>query len=170
MSLVVLVARALTVMSLFVLAPSARAAPPPSACRPGETAVVVELQAHRLTLCAGGRVEGELDVALGTGGVGKRVAGDDRTPVGVYGLGAPRASRHYHLFVPVEYPTPAQRRLGFTGGAIGIHGPPRGYEWVTRRAPTKDWTAGCIALATDAQIELLATWIHDRAVHRVRLG
>ena len=28
---------------------------------------------------------------------------------------------------PSQYPTPAQARMGFTGGAIGIHGPPRGW-------------------------------------------
>ena len=29
---------------------------------------------------------------------------------------------------PCGYPTPAQARMGFTGGAIGIHGPPRGCD------------------------------------------
>jgi hypothetical protein len=89
-------------LSLVALARPGLAAPRRSACQPGETAVVVELQAHRLTLCARGRVEGELDVALGTGGLGKRVAGDNRTPIGVYGLGALRVARYFHPLMSVE--------------------------------------------------------------------
>ena len=122
--------------SLLLLALLAATAPPApghrpatpvstSACRLGETAIVVDTTAHRLYLCAGGAAERSFPVALGVNGVEKRRTGDNRTPLGIYALGTPRASGSFHRFVPVAYPTPAQARAGFTGSAIGIHGPPR---------------------------------------------
>src|SRR4051812_16015222 len=140
-------------------------------CRANETTIVVDTRTHQMHLCADGRLERTFAVALGVGGVGKQREGDNRTPLGRYGLGAPRASQHFHIFVPVQYPTPAQARMGFTGGAIGIHGPPRGWS-LTELASlvAQDWTAGCIAVATDDDIEALATWIRKHGVKDVRLA
>ena len=123
-------------------------------------------------LCAAGKIERSFAVALGTRGVGKQHAGDNRTPLGRYGLGPPRASKNFHIFVPVGYPTLAQARMGFTGGAIGIHGPPRGYSTLAQLAMlvSQDWTAGCIAVATDDDIEAVATWLRKQEVTNVRLA
>jgi hypothetical protein len=155
--------------ALMVLAPAA--APATAACGPGETAVVVDTAAHRMHLCAAGRLEETFAVALGTGGVGKQREGDERTPLGRYGLGPPRASRSFHVFVPVAYPTPAQARQGFTGGAIGIHGPPRvpGGIAAPRLLVRTDWTDGCIAVSSDEEIERIAAWVRGREVRGVRL-
>jgi len=159
----------LLVLALFCSSPST----PPSAsrdCRTNETAIVVDARTHQLHLCAGGKVERTFAVALGTRGVGKQREGDNRTPLGHYGLGPPRASQNFHIFVPVQYPTPAQARLGFTGGAIGIHGPPRGWSLAALGSlVAQDWTAGCIAVATDADIEAVADWIRKHGVKDVRL-
>jgi L,D-transpeptidase catalytic domain len=75
------------------------------------------------------------------------------------------------LPVPVGYPTEAQQRAGFSGGAIGIHGPPRGFETAMRLLALveTEWTAGCIAVATDDEIERIVAWIHQRRVKGVRL-
>ena len=153
-------------------APRAPETAEPGACRAGENAVVVDATAHRLYLCAGGVAERSFTVALGANGVDKRRTGDNRTPLGVYALGAPRASASFHRFVPVAYPTPAQARAGFTGSAIGIHGPPRGLEGAARLQAlvATDWTAGCIAVATDDDIEAIVRWLDGRAVRTVRLG
>jgi len=142
-----------------------------SPCAPGETAVVVDTRRHRLTLCEAGQARESFPVALGSGGVDKRRVGDNKTPLGTYGLGAPRASQDFHLFVPVAYPTPAQARLGFTGSAIGIHGPPRGFSGVLARIPVRvpDWTAGCIAVRTDAEIDRIGAWLRARKGPRIRL-
>jgi murein L,D-transpeptidase YafK len=123
-------------------------------------------------LCNAGKAEGAFTVALGTKGVGKQREGDYKTPLGHYGLGPPRASKNFHIFVPVGYPTPAQARMGFTGGAIGIHGPPRGYSTLAELAllVAQDWTAGCIAVATDAEIETVAAWVRKQEVKDVRLA
>ena len=153
---------------------SSSSSPSPSSsspCAPRETGVVVDTRAHRMHLCAAGELHHTFAVALGTRGAGKQREGDNRTPLGRYGLGPPRASKDFHIFVPVGYPTPAQARLGFTGGAIGIHGPPRGYSTLAQLAMlvSQDWTAGCIAVASDADIETVATWVRKQEVKNVRL-
>jgi len=150
-------------------APPARQA---GACRAGESAVVVDTTAHRLYLCAGGAAERSFPVALGVNGVDKRRTGDNRTPLGIYALGTPRVSASFHRFVPVAYPTPAQARAGLTGSAIGIHGPPRGLEGAARLQAlvATDWTAGCIAVATDDDIEAIVRWVDQRGVRIVRLS
>jgi hypothetical protein len=148
-----------------------RPRPTQGTCRTNETAVVVDTTGHRLYLCERGAVEGSFAVALGANGVDTRRTGDNRTPLGIYPLGTPRASANYHRFVPVAYPTPAQARAGFTGSAIGIHGPPRGLEGPARLLAlvATDWTAGCIAVATNDDIEAVVRWLDTRNVRTVRL-
>lgn len=168
----------------FVRAPSVPASDDPplthgrqarassSDCRPGETAVVVDTITHRLTLCELGRATAAFPVALGSGGTDKRRRGDNKTPLGVYALGAPRASQDFHLFVPVAYPTAAQARLGYTGSAIGLHGPPRrfaGLLAILVPIPLPDWTAGCIAVRTDEEIDSIAAWLRARSNPHIRL-
>ncbi|HXU03570.1 MAG TPA: L,D-transpeptidase, partial [Polyangia bacterium] len=141
-----------------------------SSCAPDETGVVVDTRARRMHLCNDGKIDRTFVVALGMRGVGKQRHGDARTPLGRYGLGRPRASQYFHIFVPVQYPTPAQARLGFTGSAIGIHGPPHG--WTPARLAAlvaQDWTAGCIAVETEEDIEAVAAWIRKHEVKNVRL-
>jgi murein L,D-transpeptidase YafK len=138
-------------------------------CRDAETAVVVRATERTLVLCDGGRSLGRYPVALGTAGVGKQRTGDNKTPLGRYPLGRPRPSASFDTFVPVGYPTPAQQRLGFSGSAIGIHGPPRGLAGRPAAVAPGDWTAGCIALRTDAEIRTIAAWIRRRRVELVRI-
>lgn len=125
--------------------------------------VVVEATRGTLDLCRGGRSEGSFSVAFGVGGVGKRRRGDGKTPLGRYRLGTPRASvGGFHRFIPVGYPTAAQRRQGYTGSAIGIHGPHRATRWLGRAANLVDWTNGCVAVAEDAEIDAIEAWVRRR--------
>ena len=158
-------------LALFVAPVAARTPALAPVCRAGESAVVVDTSAHRLHLCWRGEIERSFVVFLGIDGVDKRREGDNRTPLGTYTLGAPRASRSFHTFVPVAYPTPAQARMGFTGGAIGIHGPPRVGAGTPRLLELVrfDWTAGCIAVASDNEIDEIAGWLRQREVKEVRL-
>jgi murein L,D-transpeptidase YafK len=149
--------------SFVVLA--ALSAPP---CLAAETAVVVQVVERSLILCREGRSVGRYPVALGAGGVGKRRTGDNKTPLGRYPLGRPRASQSYDTFVPVGYPTAAQRRLGLSGNAIGIHGPPRGFDGAAAATAT-DWTAGCIAVGTDGEIRTIAAFVQRHRVTAVRI-
>ena len=144
---------------------------PTAPCQRDETAIVIDTAARRLHLCRDGARAETFMVALGISGVDKRRAGDNRTPLGSYRLGPPRASRWFHRFIPVQYPTAAQQRAGFSGGAIGIHGPPRGLETAARLAMlvASDWTAGCIAVGTDDEIERIVAWVDAHQVRTVRL-
>jgi murein L,D-transpeptidase YafK len=122
-----------------------------------------------------------MQVALGRDAEGhKRRAGDHRTPEGDYQVvGSARPGR-YHLFLPIDYPSPSDTEAAFVegrlskadydrireahaagalppddtaiGGNLGFHG--EGDRW---RGESRhlDWTYGCIAL-TDDEIELLA--------------
>jgi murein L,D-transpeptidase YafK len=51
---------------------------------------------------------------------------------------------------------------GYTGSGIGLHGPRRGYTWLGRLNARVDWTRGCIALASDREIDALARWVRMR--------
>ena len=128
--------------------------------------LVVGVEAHVLLVCERGVELQRHRVALGSGGSGKRREGDEKTPLGEYALGAPRPSAQFGTFVPVGYPTPAQRRLGFTGGAVGVHGPLRSARWLGRANVAVDWTLGCIAVESDEAIGRVARWLraHPRAM------
>jgi len=139
-------------------------------------------KAERLLIarCEGGaRVE--IPVALGRGDPEpKRAAGDQRTPKGRYRVSAPPRPSRFHLFVPIDYPSPAdaeaahaEGRLSWgdlerirvarargeppphdtpLGGNMGFHG--EGDRWRGDSADL-DWTLGCIAMPDD-RIEFLA--------------
>ncbi len=124
----------------------------------GETRVVVIAAEHRALLCGGGVAAKTFRVALGRGGVDKRVEGDRKTPLGRYALGEGRASKDFHLFLPVGYPTSEQREKGFTGAAIGMHGPARWSKRLGRSNGWFDWTSGCIAFDSDRAIDDVAAW------------
>lgn len=125
--------------------------------------VVVHTAEHRLVLCEGESVHATYSVRLGRGGVGKTREGDERTPLGTYSLGAPRASTSYGTFMAVGYPTADQRRRGNTGGSIGVHGPDRRVTWLGSLVNALDTTDGCIGIATDAEMDAVGAW--TRAEH-----
>ncbi|MDH3953782.1 MAG: L,D-transpeptidase family protein [Gammaproteobacteria bacterium] len=96
-------------------------------------------------------------MSIGEGGVGKRAAGDQRTPLGVYfvieQLDTTRLHEKYGAMAfPLDYPNVWDRRHGRTGDGIWIHG-------VDRRGgvrPPLD-TDGCIALPND-RLSSLVQW------------
>ena len=156
-------------LAATVAAALLRAAEPAAAtCPASGAAVVVDTGQHRLWTCEDGRATGEYAVALGSGGVGKTRQGDAKVPLGEYALGAPRGSSQFHKFIPVGYPTAEQRRRGHTGSAIGVHGPSRGGEKLPASLNTStDWTLGCIAVGSDAEIDAIAAWVNGKRVRRI---
>jgi murein L,D-transpeptidase YafK len=137
-------------------------------CNSRGTLLVVITGQHRLWQCEAGHLVAEYAVALGTGGVGKRRQGDAKVPLGEYALGAPRPSASFHTFIPVGYPTPQQRRRGYTGGDVGVHGPARGFEHLPSAANTSvDWTLGCVAVGSDEQIDRIARWVRAKRVTKI---
>ncbi len=135
---------------------------------PGHGAiVVVETAKHTLAVCEGGQLVASFGVRLGKRGTGKSREGDGKTPLGRYALGAPVHSSKFGLFVPVGYPTPEQQRQGYTGSAVGVHGPDRRVRWLGRWVNTFDTTDGCVGLATDDEMARLAQIVRERGVHEV---
>jgi murein L,D-transpeptidase YafK len=122
-----------------------------------------------------------MSIALGREPEGtKERAGDMRTPEGSYRVAnRPRGSR-FHLFIPIDYPSPVDAERALTagiiswstyetiwdasesgelppqesplGGHLGLHG--EGERWAGD-SPYIDWTNGCVAMS-DAHIEFLA--------------
>jgi hypothetical protein len=145
------------------------AAPDKHPCNAGGTEMVVRSRDRMLFLCDGGAPTAQFHVALGSGGLGKQREGDRRTPLGTYPLGPPRRSWSYSVFVPVGYPTAEQAREGFSGGSIGVHGPPRAFAGAGLLNTAADWTAGCIAVGSDHEISTIAGWVRARRHPSIRI-
>jgi hypothetical protein len=129
--------------------------------------LVVETGSRSMLLCEGRKVFKKYSVSIGRGGVEKRKQGDKKTPIGEYALGSPRLSRKFGIFIPVEYPTNEQRLNGFSGGAIGIHGPKRDFRWMGDISTLINWTSGCIAVGTDAEIAEVSQWVEEEEVNKI---
>lgn len=157
----------LALLPLLCRASSSESAP---ACAGRGTAVVVRTADRKLHLCEKGIAKMQYDVALGSGGVGKRKQGDARTPLGAYPLGNPRPSvEGFGTFVPIGYPTPEQRKRGFTGHSVGIHGPFRSWRWAGRANVASDWTLGCVAVESDTVMNEIARWLRANKAARIHL-
>lgn len=128
-------------------------------CADKEAHIEIYTARRNMHLCSGGKSEARYSVSIGKGGSGKQYEGDNKTPLGRYGLGSPRASEDFHKFVPVDYPTERQRSEGYTGGRIGIHGPHKSYAWLGFLNTIADWTQGCIAVGTNDDIDKVAQWV-----------
>lgn len=159
-------------------------APPPVDPRslPCPSVVRLEVRKHDRVLeawCAGGGLR-VFPIGLSREPVGaKRRRGDQRIPEGNYHIaGSARASR-FHLFLPIDYPSPADADRGLAegvisdgvhrrilaahaegrmppqdtalGGLLGFHG--EGARW--RGDLDLDWTEGCVAVE-DESIRWLA--------------
>jgi L,D-peptidoglycan transpeptidase YkuD (ErfK/YbiS/YcfS/YnhG family) len=155
-------------VSLLLLTRSQAAAPVD--CSSFQSNVlVVDTDAHRLSLCASGASIETFSVRLGRNGVGKAREGDGKTPYGRYPLADPRASTAYGTFIPIGYPTDAQHREGYTGSAVGVHGPHRRMLWAGQLVNVFDTTDGCIGIATDAEMTRLAAWVRRTRVVEIVL-
>jgi murein L,D-transpeptidase YafK len=145
---------------------SARATPVPTR-RPRPTApasaltadsVVVEKAARRLTLFYRGTPVRSYRVALGGSPQGNKLRlGDRRTPEGLYRIDWRNPNSRFHLSLHISYPGPADLARADSagvapGGAIMIHGLPRGYEDVGPAHAEVDWTDGCVAV-TNEEVE-----------------
>jgi murein L,D-transpeptidase YafK len=112
-----------------------------------------------LNICNHGTVVKSFKVALGYKGVGKKRVGDNKTPVGLYGLAYPRKSSQFKVFIPILYPTSKQLAAGYSGRDVGIHGPTqssRVFSWLNNLPSA---TRGCIAVGKNNYIEYVAKWV-----------
>ena len=144
--------------------------PTTNPCLGRGTSLVALSNYHLLYICENEVAVDNYDIAIGSEGMGKTVEGDRKTPVGVYSLGTPRSSDEFGFFVPIGYPTKEQKARGFTGDAVGIHGPNRTFRCVGFLNVVFDWTAGCMAVADDGYIARIAKWVkaHPKAQIYIR--
>lgn len=133
-----------------------------ASCPGSGDAIAVLTRKRELWLCTGGAPAARYEVALGQAGTGKERKGDRRTPVGTYALGKPRPSARFGIFIPIAYPTPEQAAQGHTGGDVGIHGPPRRLPEPGYPSTAYDWTLGCVATGSDADVEAIAEFVRVR--------
>lgn len=141
----------------------------PSPCSDSDPHLVVETAEHQLWLCQNGRPSMTYGIRLGTGGVGKTKEGDGKVPLGEYSLGRPRPSSKYGTFIEIGYPTDEQRGKGYTGSAVGVHGPDRRLLWLGRANNWFDTTDGCVGLATDPEMQRLSEWVTSSGARRILL-
>jgi hypothetical protein len=132
----------------------------PGSCGGEARTIIVETDRHVLTTCENGRATSFSGIRYGWNGLGKRREGDKRTPIGRYPLGEPRAS-YFGTFVPIGYPTPEERHAGYTGSAVGVHGPGRGVKWLGSLVNLVDATDGCIGVATDEEAARIGAWVSE---------
>jgi murein L,D-transpeptidase YafK len=120
--------------------------------------VLVEKQAHRLTLLRGGKTLGTYRIAIGRQPHGdKQCKGDHKTPEGLFAIDSHLPDSGFHRALHVSYPDAAHRRAARRrgcdpGGEIMIHGIKNGLGWLGRFHRMIDWTDGCVAV-TDREIE-----------------
>lgn len=112
-----------------------------------------------LTICKRGIVVKTFHVALGYKGIGKKHAGDNKTPVGLYGLAQPRKSNQFKVFIPILYPTAKQLAAGYSGRDVGIHGPAQSSRLFTWLNSLPGATRGCVAVGKNYYIEYVANWV-----------
>jgi len=145
--------------------------------------IVITKSRQELDVVQGNQVVKQYHIAYGKGGNGpKRVAGDSKTPLGVYRIVDFRDNSRFHYFMQLDYPNLLDAWYGYKnniitaadfkriasaykarqippqdtrlGGNIGIHGLG---EVTTKRLMIHEgfnWTNGCIALTNEQIIEL----------------
>jgi murein L,D-transpeptidase YafK len=135
---------------------------PPAEIAEPATMIVVEKNAHRMTLMRGGKPIKTYAVALGRTGPGpKQREGDGHTPDGKYTIDAKNPRSRFHLALHISYPSAAdrdsaQQRGVAPGGDIMIHGLPNGLGWLGGLHRALDWTDGCIAVTNPEMDEIYA--------------
>lgn len=131
--------------------------------------IIISTSEKKLILCENGQMIKQFYIAIGQRGAGKTRVGDKKTPLGDYYLERPHLSERFGLFIPIDYPTPHQRALGYTGYAVGIHGPLRGLSWLSRMTLNRNWTDGCIAVSSDREIMQIAAWTQSHQPATVKI-
>lgn len=119
----------------------------------------VHTKKRTLNICKQGTVLKSFKIAIGYKGVGKKQAGDNKTPIGLYGLAHPRKSSQFKVFIPILYPTSKQLAAGYTGRDVGIHGPTQSLSWLSWLNNLPYSTRGCIAVGKNNHIEYVANWV-----------
>lgn len=124
------------------------------------------------------------NIAIGSNGATRQKrAKDEKTPLGDFKISGIGSSRHFHMFLAIDYPNIDHAQRALQDGRIGAEEYRSLREaWVTGKSPPQDtrlgghlgihgigsgsleihnnvnWTDGCIAV-TNEQVEELAGWV-----------
>lgn len=129
---------------------------------PGTVAdkLIVNKTARSLHVYSGGQLLKTYRIALGRNPKGhKTQEGDGRTPEGNYVIDWRKPDSVFHRALHISYPNAEDRKRARTlgvspGGAIMIHGLPKGMAALGAGHARRDWTEGCVAV-TNPEIEEL---------------
>ncbi|RJS94491.1 murein L,D-transpeptidase family protein [Salinisphaera sp. Q1T1-3] len=153
-------------VGLLLCAASTAASAVVSSTAPADLVVVMKAE-RELYLYRNGLIIAQYPVALGRAPMGtKRMAGDNKTPIGAYTLDWRNPDSRFYRSLHVSYPDQADRdqaaALGVPPGSnIMIHGQP-GYDDVPRSG---DWTNGCIAVSNHAIDDIWARVPDGTPIH-----
>jgi hypothetical protein len=137
-------------------------------CKGLGTLLIADTATQILYLCKNGKSVRDFDFAKGWGGTGKRQEGDERTPLGVYSIKAPQKSASgFHKFIHIGYPTSFQKKEGYTGSNVGIHGPSRWARCLGRLNTYFNWTNGCLAVASDRDMDEVSRFVEENSVNKL---
>lgn len=168
-----LAAAAVSGIMALTARPATAAATGDAPCTGRRTSVLVHVKPRLLFLCRNGRSEATYRVSLGRGGTPKTTDEDKKTPVGQYPLENGRDSYEgFYRFLKVGYPTPEQIRNGYTGGAIGIHGPDERLPPIAQRVwggIRRNWTRGCIAVNRASEIYQIEKWVRQAGARSIEI-
>jgi len=122
--------------------------------------ILIEKNAHRMTLFSKGTPLRVYQIALGEGGMEPKLReGDKRTPEGRYFIEGRNANSAFYRSLRISYPNARDRafaadRGASPGGDIMIHGIKNGYGWMGATHREIDWTQGCIAVTNEEMAEI----------------
>ena len=128
-----------------------------------KTVIVVDLSRSRLYLFensdTGPRLLADFYVTQGKNGEGKNIEGDNKTPLGTYFVtGSLDVEKLPDLYgtgaFPIDYPNAWDRRLGYTGHGIWLHGVPSN---TYSRVPLD--TRGCLAMS-NPELDSIKPFLH----------
>lgn len=121
--------------------------------------IVVQKSKRRLLLMRGQMVVKSYPVALGKRAGPKIKQGDQKTPEGKYQDCTIKRGTRYYKAIHITYPNPVERRKGYTGGSLEIHGLPALPFHLEKYLGTwiilLGWTDGCVMLTNEDMDEIL---------------
>lgn len=155
----------------------------------------VNLDSATIHLMHGERLVKTYHAALGKGGLGKQIRGDNKTPVGRYHIVDIRHSDRFRTFMHLSYPNQDDINQGYgrgvldwseyerlldgmardgvapqnspLGGFVGVHGMGTSDPVLLNYHRRHNWTNGCVAL-TDREIDELSGLLDVGAVVMIR--
>ncbi len=136
-------------------------------CTGKGTLLLADTNTQILYLCKNGKSVRDFDFSRGDNGMGKRIEGDEKTPLGIYEIKEPRGSSNFHTFIHISYPTALQKKNGFTGSNVGVHGPSRWAKCLGRLNTYFNWTNGCLAVASDRDIKEVSQFVIENKVTKL---